>query len=41
MLQKLGIAVERKFVHPMFRAIDKDNSGSIEFEEFESFVNQC
>jgi Ca2+-binding EF-hand superfamily protein len=39
MLQKLGISVERKWVHPMFRAIDRDNSGSIEFEEFEAFVN--
>jgi len=32
MLQKLGISVERKWVHPMFRAIDRDNSGSIEFD---------
>jgi len=37
MLVKLRVVAERKFVHPMFKRIDKNNSGLIEFEEFEAF----
>ena len=38
MLAKLQISVERKFVFPFFKVLDKDNSGGVEYEEFESFI---
>jgi Ca2+-binding EF-hand superfamily protein len=38
MIAKLQISVERKYVHPFFKVIDADNSGDIEYEEFEAYV---
>ena len=38
MLAKLQISVERKFVFPFFKVLDKDNSGGVEYKEFESFI---
>lgn len=38
MIAKLQISVERKMVYPFFKTIDRDNSGAIEFEEFESYI---
>jgi len=38
MIAKLKISVERKMVYPFFKLIDRDNSGAIEFEEFESYI---
>lgn len=38
MIAKLEISVERRFVRPFFKVIDADNSGGIEFEEFDAFV---
>jgi Ca2+-binding EF-hand superfamily protein len=35
---KLQISVERKFVYPFFKLVDLDNSGGIEYEEFEAYV---
>ena len=38
MIAKLRISVERKMVYPYFKIIDRDNSGAIEFEEFENYI---
>jgi Ca2+-binding EF-hand superfamily protein len=38
LIAKLKISVERKYVYPLFKTIDKDNSGGIEFPEFEAYV---
>jgi len=38
MIAKLEISVERKFVYPFFKVIDQNNSGGIEYEEFEGYV---
>ena len=38
MIAKLKISVERKFVYPFFKIIDADNSGGIEFAEFEHYI---
>lgn len=38
LIAKLKISVERKYVYPFFKVIDVDNSGGIEYEEFEAFV---
>ena len=34
MIAKLKISVERKYIHPFFKYIDQDNSGTIDFPEF-------
>lgn len=34
LIYKLKISVDRKFVYPFFKTIDKNNSGGIEFDEF-------
>ena len=34
LIYKLKISVDRKFVYPYFKTIDKNNSGAIEYEEF-------
>ncbi len=34
MIYKLAISVERKYVYPFFKLVDRDNSGCIEFAEF-------
>ena len=38
MIAKLQISVERKYVYPFFKVVDADNSGCIEFEEFEAYI---
>jgi len=38
MIAKLKIAVERKYVYPFFKIIDANNSGGIEYEEFETYI---
>jgi len=38
LIAKLKISVERKFVYPFFKVVDRDNSGGIEFEEFEAYI---
>jgi len=39
MIAKLRISVERKYIYPFFKIIDQNNSGAIEFEEFEAYLN--
>jgi len=31
---KLRISVERKYIYPFFKIIDRNNSGAIEYDEF-------
>jgi Ca2+-binding EF-hand superfamily protein len=38
MFAKLEICCERKYLMGVFKKIDADNSGTIEFEEFANFV---
>jgi Ca2+-binding EF-hand superfamily protein len=38
LIAKLKISVERKYVYPFFKAVDKNNSGGIEYEEFEEYI---
>lgn len=38
LIAKLKISVERKYVYPFFKVVDNDNSGGIEYEEFEAYV---
>lgn len=38
LIAKLKISVERRYVYPFFKVIDKNNSGAIEFEEFEAYI---
>jgi Ca2+-binding EF-hand superfamily protein len=38
LIAKLKISVERKFVYPFFKVVDANNSGGIEFEEFEQYI---
>lgn len=38
MAAKLEISVERKYLAALFKVIDADNSGTIEFEEFCNFL---
>lgn len=38
MIAKLKISVERKYVHPFFKYVDQDNSGTIDFPEFERYI---
>ena len=38
LIAKLQISVERKYVYPFFKVVDADNSGCIEYEEFESYI---
>lgn len=38
MIAKLKISVERRYVYPFFKCIDKNNSGGIEYDEFESYI---
>jgi Ca2+-binding EF-hand superfamily protein len=37
LIYKLKISVDRKFVYPYFKTVDKDNSGAIEYQEFLSY----
>ena len=38
LIAKLRISVERKFIYPFFKVVDADNSGAIEYPEFEAYV---
>ena len=38
MIAKLKISVERKMVYPFFKIIDADNSGGVEYPEFEVYI---
>lgn len=38
MIAKLKISVERKYVYPFFKIIDANNSGGIEYDEFETYI---
>ena len=38
MIAKLKISVERRYVYPFFKIIDNDNSGGVEFAEFEKYL---
>lgn len=38
MIGKLKISVERKYVHPFFKYVDQDNSGTIDYPEFERYI---
>ena len=38
LIAKLRISVERKFIYPFFKVVDADNSGAIEYNEFEAYV---
>jgi len=38
LIAKLKISVERKFVYPFFKVVDANNSGGVEYEEFEAFI---
>lgn len=40
MIAKLQISVERKFIYPFFKIIDTNNSGTIEFDEWQAYLNQ-
>ena len=40
MVAKLEIAAERKYLRGIFRNIDLDNSGAIEFEEYFTFFTK-
>ena len=38
LIAKLRISVERKFIYPFFKIVDANNSGAIEFDEFEAYI---
>jgi len=38
MIAKLRISVERKFIYPFFKIVDANNSGVIEYNEFEAYI---
>lgn len=38
MLAKLGITIERKYIQAMFRQLDTNHNGMIEFEEFANLI---
>lgn len=38
LIAKLKISVERKYVYPFFKVVDRDNSGGIEYAEFEAYI---
>ena len=40
MLAKLRIAVDKKFVLPLHRLLDRDGSGAVEPEEFRAFLTE-
>jgi Ca2+-binding EF-hand superfamily protein len=40
MIAKLKISVERKYIYPFFKIVDADNSGGIEYPEFENYILQ-
>lgn len=38
LIAKLRISVERKFIYPFFKIVDANNSGAIEYAEFEQYI---
>jgi Ca2+-binding EF-hand superfamily protein len=40
MIAKLKISVERKYIYPFFKIIDANNSGGIEYDEFEVYIGK-
>ena len=38
LIAKLRISVERKFIYPFFKIVDANNSGVIEYDEFEAYI---
>jgi Ca2+-binding EF-hand superfamily protein len=38
MIAKLKISIERKYVYPFFKILDSDNSGGVEYHEFEKYI---
>jgi hypothetical protein len=40
MIARLNISVERKYIYPFFKVVDADNSGGIEYLEFERYILQ-
>jgi len=38
LLAKLEISVERKYLSAIIRALDTNESGAVEFEEFKNFI---
>jgi Ca2+-binding EF-hand superfamily protein len=38
MIAKLKISVERRYVYPFLKIIDANNSGGIEYDEFEHYI---
>lgn len=38
LIAKLRISVERKFIYPFFKIVDSNNSGAIEYPEFEQYI---
>jgi Ca2+-binding EF-hand superfamily protein len=38
LIAKLRISVERKFIYPFFKIVDANNSGAIEYDEFEAYI---
>ena len=38
LIYKLKISVERRYVYPFFKMIDKDESGGIEYKEFTDYI---
>jgi len=40
MIAKLRISVERKYIYPFFKIVDANNSGAIEYEEWDAYLRQ-
>jgi len=38
LIAKLRISVERKFIYPFFKIVDANNSGALEYEEFQAYI---
>jgi len=38
LIAKLRISVERRYIYPFFKCVDTNNSGAIEFDEFEAYM---
>lgn len=38
LITKLRISVERKFIYPFFKIVDANNTGVVEYEEFEAYI---
>jgi Ca2+-binding EF-hand superfamily protein len=38
LIAKLRISVERKFIYPFFKIVDANNSGALEYDEFQAYI---